>query len=167
MVVMLLILIFCVLLFGAGAVMAGFGWLAAVVAMLLALYGLIVAAAWLFVGIRDTAPKLPGAAAAFFCGYAKILCAPVLGPSDEWRSFSERRAGGEHGCGLNGLHAFVDLHCGAILKLDGSRHTDFDREWPVSGVALVTRRIAAVAGRASSNMSAHYEEQMTLSLIHI
>lgn len=54
----------------------------------------------------------------------------------------------------------MDLQCGAILKLDGSRHTDFDREWPVSGVAPVTRRIAAVAGRAASNLSAHYEEQM-------
>lgn len=96
MVVLLLILIFCVLLFGAGAVMAGFGWLAAAVVTLMALYGLIVTAASLFVGIRDTAPKLPGGAAAFFRGYAKIICAPVLGPSGEWRSFSERRARGEH-----------------------------------------------------------------------
>lgn len=75
--------------------LAGFGWLAATVGALAVLYGLIVAAAWLFIGIRDTAPKLPGAAAAFFRGYAKILCAPVLGPSSEWRSISERRARGE------------------------------------------------------------------------
>jgi hypothetical protein len=96
MVVLLLILILCVLLFGAGAVLAGFGWLAATVVALMMLYGVIVATAWLFVGIRDTAPKLPGAATAFLRGYARILCAPVLGPSVEWRSISERRARGEH-----------------------------------------------------------------------
>lgn len=90
MVVLLLILIFCVLLFGAGAVMAGFGWLAAAVVTLMALYGLIVTAAWLFVGIRDTAPKLPGGAAAFFRGYAKILCAPVVGPSGDPSPNGER-----------------------------------------------------------------------------
>jgi len=96
MVVLLLILILCVLLFGAGAVLAGFGWLAAIVATLISLYGLIVAVAWIFVGVRDTAPKFPGAAAAFFRGYAKILCAPVLGPIVEWRSISERRTRCEH-----------------------------------------------------------------------
>lgn len=96
MVVLLLILILCVLLFGAGAVLAGFGWLAITVVTLMLLYGLIVAAAWLLVGIRDTAPKFPGAAATFFRSYARILCAPVLGPSVEWRSISERRARGEH-----------------------------------------------------------------------
>jgi hypothetical protein len=38
---------------------------------------------------------LPGAVAAFFRGYAKILGAPVLGPLGYWRSVCERRARGE------------------------------------------------------------------------
>jgi uncharacterized membrane protein len=57
--VVLLILILCVLLFGAGAVLAGFGWLVAIVATLMLLYGLIVAVAWVFVGARDKAPGFP------------------------------------------------------------------------------------------------------------
>jgi hypothetical protein len=94
--VVLLILILCVLLFGAGAVLAGFGWLVAIVATLMLLYGLIVAVAWIFVGVRDKAPALPGIAAAFCRGYARILCAPAIGPIAEWRSISERRTRGEH-----------------------------------------------------------------------
>lgn len=96
MIVLLLILLLCVLLFGAGAVLAGFGWLAVIVVTLALLYALIVAVALVFVGVRDTAPKLPGAAAAFFEGYARFLSAPILGPIAYWRSVSERRMRGEH-----------------------------------------------------------------------
>jgi len=96
MIVLLLILILCVLLFGAGAVLAGFGWLAVIVATLILLYALVVAVAWVFVGARDTAPKVPGAAAAFFRSYARFLGAPVLGPLAYWRSVSEQRTRGEH-----------------------------------------------------------------------
>jgi hypothetical protein len=96
MIVLLLILILCALLFGAGAVLAGFGWLAVIVVTLTLLYALVVAVALIFVGLRDTAPKLPGAAAAFFRGYARFLSAPVLGPIAYWRSVSERRMRGEH-----------------------------------------------------------------------
>jgi hypothetical protein len=96
MIVLLLILILCVLLFGAGAVLAGFGWLVVIVVTLTLLYALVVATASIFVGVRDMAPKLPGAAAAFFQGYVRFLGAPVLGPIAYWRSVSERRMRGEH-----------------------------------------------------------------------
>ncbi|MGQ0681278.1 hypothetical protein [Bradyrhizobium sp.] len=96
MIALLMILILCVLLFGAGAVLAGFGWLAVIVVTLTLLYALIVVVASVFVGVRNTAPKLPGAAAAFFRGYAKFLGAPILGPIAYWRSVSERRARGEY-----------------------------------------------------------------------
>ncbi len=76
--------------------LAGFGWLAVVVATLTSLYALIVAVAFVFVGVRDTALKLQGAAAAFFRGYATLLGAPVLGPIAYWRSVSERRRRGVH-----------------------------------------------------------------------
>jgi hypothetical protein len=95
MIVLLLILILCALLFGAGAVLAGFGWLAVIVAMLTLLYALIVAVATVFIVARDAAPKLPEAASAFFQGYARLLGAPILGPVAYWRSVSERRARGE------------------------------------------------------------------------
>jgi len=96
MIVLLLFLILCAVLFGAGAVLAGFGWLAVIVVTLTLLYALTVALASIFVGVRDMAPKLPGAAAAFFLGYARFLGAPVLGPIAYWRSVSERRTRGEH-----------------------------------------------------------------------
>lgn len=95
MIVLLLILILCVLLFGSGAVLAGFGWLAVIVVALTLFYALVVAAASLFVGARDTAHKVPGVAAAFFRGYARFLGAPVLGPIAYWRSVAERRTRGE------------------------------------------------------------------------
>lgn len=93
---LLLFLILCVLLFGASAVLAGFGWLAAIVVILALLYLLIVATASIFVGAAHVAPKVPGAAAAFLKGYAKILAAPVVGPALYWRAVCERRARGEH-----------------------------------------------------------------------
>lgn len=95
MIVLLLILILFVLLFGAGAVLAGFGWLAVIAVTLTLLYVLIVAMASVFIGVRETALKLPRAAA-FFRGYIRFLGAPVLGPIAYWRSVSERRARGEH-----------------------------------------------------------------------
>ena len=57
MIVLLLILILCVLLFGSGAVLAGFGWLAVIVVALTLFYALVVAAASLFVGARDRHTK--------------------------------------------------------------------------------------------------------------
>ncbi|HLZ03652.1 MAG TPA: hypothetical protein VKR55_16085 [Bradyrhizobium sp.] len=107
MIVLLLILILCVLLFGAGAVLAGFRWLAVIVVTLTLLYVLIVAVASVFVGVRDTAPKLPGAAAAFLRSYAKFLGAPVLGPIAYWRSVSERRTRGEHVGAVSSSLAFL------------------------------------------------------------
>jgi len=64
MIALLLILILCVLLFGAGAVLAGFGWLAVIVVALTLLYFLIIAAEGIFVSVRNLAPKAPGAVAA-------------------------------------------------------------------------------------------------------
>src|SRR6267154_128157 len=64
MIALLLILILCVLLFGAGAVLAGFGWLAVIVVALTLLYFLIIAAAGIFVSARNLAPEASGAVAA-------------------------------------------------------------------------------------------------------
>jgi hypothetical protein len=96
MIELLLFLILCVLLFGASAVLAGFGWLAVIVLIFASLYLLIVATASIFVGAARVAPKVPGAVAAFLKGYAKILAAPIVGPVFYWRSVCERRARGEY-----------------------------------------------------------------------
>jgi|tagenome__1003787_1003787.scaffolds.fasta_scaffold20161826_1 hypothetical protein len=102
LIAVLLFLIFCVLLFGAGAILTALGWLALItVGMLVAALAVFGGAAviWLLVVASVNAnswlPNVPGLIARFFGSLGKVLALPVLAPINHWKSARKPNAAGD------------------------------------------------------------------------
>jgi len=153
----LLVAILLILLFGAGAVLTGLGWLAGIVVAVVLIVFFLAAMArfvaaiarfwdWMVRSIgsawsrRGQLKRLPGyllwgslgLLAALTKGYLKLLAAPILIPREEWRDIQNRR---RLGVPVGSLKAISDVFIHCVMSI---------LVWLFFGIAPLAGALAAV-----------------------